>query len=107
MTDAPRVSRELKMKPMPSSIAEYFGVIGGSDYDTGAWTWPDKARFQQARAEAAIERLRVAVAKLKEAREDIDNWAGYASEYFVEKHDLKGCLRGYEETLAEIGEIPE
>ena len=79
--------------------------------------WPDEPHltaprmqwldYERARAEAALSRLRIAVAKLKEAREDIDNWAGYASEYFVEKHDLKGCLRGYEETLAEIGEIPE
>ena len=79
--------------------------------------WPDEPYltaptmqwldYEHARAEAALSRLRIAVAKLKEAREDIDNWAGYASEYFVEKHDLKGCLRGYEETLAEIGEIPE
>lgn len=62
--------------------------------------------YERARVDAAMARLRVAVAKLKEAREDIDNWAGYASEYFVEKHDLAGCLRSYEETLASIGELP-
>lgn len=34
-----------------------------------------------------IERLRVLVA---EAIEDLEHWAGYASDYFKEKHDLAG-----------------
>jgi hypothetical protein len=78
--------------------------------------WPEKPfwdtddtdwmRYERARADAWEARCRMAVEKLKEAREDIDNWAGYASTYFVEKHDLAGCLRGYEEALALIGELP-
>ena len=27
-----------------------------------------------------------------EAIEDIESWAGYASAYFQDKHDLRGCL---------------
>lgn len=39
-----------------------------------------------------IDRLR---APLLEAIEDIESWAGYASEYFQDKHDLKGCVARY------------
>ena len=36
---------------------------------------------------------------LKDAREDIEDWAGYASEYFQDKHDLKGVLAKYDAIL--------
>ncbi len=34
----------------------------------------------------------VSVEILKEAREMVEHWAGYASTYFTEKHDLAGDL---------------
>ena len=40
-------------------------------------------------AEARAERLAEA---LREARDAIEDWAGYASDYFREKHDLAGDL---------------
>src|SRR5688572_10389434 len=53
--NAEGVMSELKTK-WPGSIAEYFGAIGGSR-DHRAWTWTDRANYQRARADAAIERL--------------------------------------------------
>jgi hypothetical protein len=35
-----------------------------------------------------------------EAIEDIESWAGYASEYFQDKHDLPGCLAGHRAALS-------
>lgn len=37
---------------------------------------------------------------LKEAVEDIEAWAGYASDYFQEKHDLQGTLEKHRATIA-------
>jgi hypothetical protein len=76
-----------------------------ADYTNAEYAWAMRC-YEYARAEAAMARLVVAVAKLKEAREDVGNWAGYASDYFVQKHDLAGCLLGYEDTLALIGDLP-
>ena len=40
--------------------------------------------------------LREQIAQVKaDAYEDIESWAGYASAYFQEKHDLEGCLKKY------------
>ena len=40
--------------------------------------------------------LREQIAQVKaDAYEDIESWAGYASSYFLEKHDLAGCLEKY------------
>jgi chromosome segregation ATPase len=48
-------------------------------------------------AEAERDRLREA---LEEAREDVVHWAGYASDYFKEKHDLAGDLARIDAALA-------
>lgn len=32
---------------------------------------------------------------LNEAADDIQDWGGYASAYFQEKHDLAGCVAKY------------
>ena len=45
---------------------------------------------------AEIDRLRDL---LSEAVEDIQSWGGYASEYFQDKHDLKGCIARYRSAL--------
>jgi hypothetical protein len=49
-------------------------------------------------AREAVRRLRT---QLTEALEDIEQWAGYASEYFQEKHDLTGCLQRHRAALAQ------
>ncbi len=57
----------------------------------------DAARSALAAAEARERGLRTGYA---EAIEDIESWAGYASTYFQEKHDLKGCLERHRAALA-------
>jgi hypothetical protein len=37
--------------------------------------------------------------QLLEAVEDIESWAGYASEYFQTKHDLAGCIAAHRAIL--------
>lgn len=50
------------------------------------------------RDEARAELL----AALKEAREDIDHWGSYASEYFQEKWHFADTIRGYDERIATL-----
>lgn len=67
--------------------------------------WMDYSHYyadQLARRDAL---LRVAYEALKEAREDIESWAGYASEYFQNKHDLAGTLTQYDAVLAAINPL--
>lgn len=40
---------------------------------------------------------------LKTAREMVDDWGGYASAYFQEKHDLPGDLAKLDAIIAKIG----
>jgi len=47
--------------------------------------------------DAEAERLRAA---LRDARECVETWAGYASEYFRDKHDLAGDLARIDAALA-------
>lgn len=49
---------------------------------------------------AALAERRRLRGLLAEAVSDIEDWAGYASEYFQEKHDLKGTLAKYHVALA-------
>jgi hypothetical protein len=53
---------------------------------------------RQALADLAAENGRLREL-LREAVEDIESWAGYASEYFQDKHDLAGCLARYRAAL--------
>jgi hypothetical protein len=55
-------------------------------------------RFRElAEAKAALGE---AVGLLREAVEDIEDWGGYASQYFQDKHDLRGCIATYRDWLA-------
>ena len=40
------------------------------------------------------------LAALKDAREMVSDWAGYASPYFQEKHDIDGDLKKLDEAIA-------
>ena len=51
--------------------------------------------------QARVKRLEDALREqAQEAHEDINDWAGYASEYFQNKHDLMGCLEKWEKRAA-------
>lgn len=51
--------------------------------------------------DCAVERVAGLEKALREAIESIEDWAGYASEYFQEKHDLKGELARLNSALME------
>jgi hypothetical protein len=51
------------------------------------------------RANAAEARVRELESALRRARDDMDGWAAYASEYFHEKHDLAGDLAAIDAAL--------
>lgn len=42
------------------------------------------------------EQLAAREAALQEAADEIANWGAYASTYFQEKHDLKGCVADFQ-----------
>ena len=39
---------------------------------------------------------------LKDAREMVSDWAGYASPYFQEKHDIDGDLKKLDDAIARM-----
>jgi hypothetical protein len=55
-----------------------------------------------------LSSLRAEVVRLRkgyaEAIDDIESWAGYASEYFQSKHDLAGTLAQHRALLTGEGE---
>lgn len=58
------------------------------------------SELAEARAgEASAERIAQLESALRDAIEDIESWAGYASDYFRDKHDLAGCLAKHRATL--------
>lgn len=60
----------------------------------------DQRDAAQKRAEQAGADAAVLHAALVEARDSIESWAGYASEYFREKHDLAGELARLDAVIA-------
>ena len=42
------------------------------------------------------------LAALKDAREMVSDWAGYASPYFQEKHDIDGDLKKLDDAIARM-----
>jgi len=61
----------------------------------------------QADHAALVDGLRAAVNALSEASIDISDWGSYASPYFQEKHDLAGCIKGYEDQAEVLSAILE
>ena len=48
------------------------------------------------------EYLKEIVDVLQESIQSIDDWAGYATDYFRRKHDLEGELERYNKTVEDI-----
>jgi predicted nucleic acid-binding Zn-ribbon protein len=51
------------------------------------------------RVDELMARVRALESALRRAREDMEGWAEYASEYFREKHDLAGDLDAIDAAL--------
>ena len=74
--------------------SEWHGVVEGwQERATTAERERDEARAEVERKDAA----------LREARENMEAWAAYASDYFKEKHDLEGDLAKIDAALAKVG----
>ena len=54
-----------------------------------------------------IETLRLALEALVEARDDVQSWGAYASEYFQKKHDLAGHFHKYEKAITALRQALE
>lgn len=69
-----------------------------------AGLWQILGVDNQTAAMQAIENLRTLAAELveglREARDDVESWGAYASDYFTEKHDLAGDLARIDAILA-------
>lgn len=65
---------------------------------------PEPTPLQAARTRIAeLERQQaVLVEALEEARDEVVGWAAYASEYFQQKHNLKGYVEKLDATLASV-----
>ena len=77
------------------------GLFVASDYQLEAFRKACIADyFESAELAAYMSNETKALTRLlKHAVEDIESWAGYASPYFQEKHDLQGCLKGYRDAI--------
>lgn len=69
------------------------------------------AQVSQAESQQTVYRNRIAelerqqavlVEALEEARDEVVGWAAYASEYFQQKHNLKGYVEKLDATLASV-----
>lgn len=58
-----------------------------------------------ARERLLLEAVRTLRSHLAEAIEDIEQWSGYASAYFQDKHDLQGCLQKHRVNLAQFESV--
>jgi hypothetical protein len=83
--------------PKPLVVTEYDGSRWVQEDDflvlkerCNKFIW--QVRDTCSRAEAAEAQVARLTEALKEARELVESWAGYAPDYFREKHDLDGDL---------------
>jgi hypothetical protein len=65
---------------------------------------PNVNLFKHLRSASALRHLLQVqtdlLTTLKDARDDIESWGAYATDYFQDKWDLEGCIKRYDEVLA-------
>lgn len=66
--------------------------------DNGKRMLPEFVEYLKALKQQRDELL----ASLKDAREMVSDWAGYASPYFQEKHDIDGDLKKLDDAIARM-----
>lgn len=85
---------------------DHFGYIQPDYYMDCSPAKVDIARHIAAANPAAVlELIRQRdelLAALKDAREMVSDWAGYASPYFQEKHDIDGDLKKLDDAIARM-----
>lgn len=91
----PTCKQDLQVPTVKESLTVQCWVTKAGQFsfepqDERYWTRMVPAPVNQALLEA-----------LKEAVEDIEAWAGYASDYFRNKHDLQGTLEKHRAAIAQ------
>ena len=85
---------------------DHFGYIQPDDYMDCFPVRVDIARHIAAASPAVvlelIQQRDELLAALKDAREMVSDWAGYASPYFQEKHDIDGDLKKLDDAIARM-----
>ena len=82
-------------------LAEPLASPNGSDSNASWWD----AFHRAANPAAVLELIRQRdelVEALKDAREMVSDWAGYASPYFQEKYDIDGDLKKLDDAIARM-----
>ena len=68
----------------------------------------DELRADKREMEATIAELEARCAKLQkgyaECIDDLQDWGGYASDYFAQKYDFDSTIAAHKKALAEGGE---
>ena len=82
-------------------LAEPLASPNGSDSNASWWDAFHRAANPAAVLELIRQRDELMEA-LKDAREMVSDWAGYASPYFREKHDIDGDLKKLDDAIARM-----
>jgi len=85
---------------MDNKVSHSFGDICQTGKDIG-----DAIFIAAANPAAVLELIRQRdelMEALKDAREMVSDWAGYASPYFQEKHDIDGDLKKLDDAIARM-----
>ena len=82
-------------------LAEPLASPNGSDSNASWWDAFHRAA-NPAAILALIQQRDELLAALKDAREMVSDWAGYASPYFQEKHDIDGDLKKLDDAIARM-----
>ena len=82
-------------------LAEPLASPNGSDSNASWWDAFHRAA-NPAAILALIQQRDELMEALKDAREMVSDWAGYASPYFQEKHDIDGDLKKLDDAIARM-----
>lgn len=82
-------------------LAEPLAAPNGSDSSASWWDSFHRAANPAAVLELIRQRDEL-LAAMKDAREMVSDWAGYASPYFQEKHDIDGDLKKLDDAIARM-----
>lgn len=81
------------------------GVLISISNSNSRACWDDLAYIAAANPAAVLELIRQRdelLESLKDAREMVSDWAGYASPYFQEKHDIDGDMKKLDAAIARM-----
>lgn len=82
-------------------------IVADRHWLSGSWVLyyltDEQAKACAAAMNAPDARMQILAEALREARDNMIGWQGYASEYFKDKHDTAGDIAAIDAALAEAG----